>query len=380
MKRKILILTAVLLIVPFALLAVLNGTKANVAPEETIQLKIMETTDLHANMLDYDYKNGKETVEFGLARTASLIKLLRMESANTLLFDVGDALEGNALGEYILKSYNQDQMNIHPVYKAMNLLHYDAVTLGNHEFNYGIKFLRESLKGANFPYVNSNIYIEDNNNIADDDINFFDPYTIINKELIDTNGKKHVVRVGVIGLLSPIVEKWNKDIFRGELKIKNIRETAEHFVPIMKEKGADIIIALAHVALEADKGIEQKDGNSVFSLSTVPGIDAILYGHSHLLFPDKDQTQGIESINQEKGTINGTAAVQAGYWGNHLGIIDLTLKKKNGGWSVNNSQSSLQPISKTENDKVIPLVPIDETIVKLMQNVHLDTLKYLKNK
>lgn len=373
-------MTAVLLIFPFTLLPVLGGTKAIEAPQETIHLKIMETNDLHANMLGFNYKNGNETVEFGLARTASLIKQIRSERVNTLLFDDGDTLVGNELGEYALKSFNQDQMDIHPVLKVMNYLDYDAGTLGNHEFDYGIRFLRESVKGANFPIVNANIYIEDHNNYAGDDINFFDPYTIISKELIDTNGKKHVVRVGVIGLLTPIVEKWNKEIFQGELKVKNIRETAEYFVPIMRERGADIIIALAHVALEADKGLNQKEGNSVFSLSTVPGIDAILYGHSHLLFPDKEQIQVPESVNLVKGTINGTAAVQAGYWGNHLGVIDLLLKKKNGRWFVENTQSSLQPISKTENNKVIPLVPVDETIVNLMKNVHQDTLEHLKNK
>ncbi|MFJ5625546.1 metallophosphoesterase [Peribacillus loiseleuriae] len=379
MKRKIVILT-VFILLPFLLFAVLYSTKIRESSQAIIQLRVMETTDLHANMLDYDYKKGKGTVKFGLARVASLIKFSRMERANTLLFDIGDALEGNALGEYALRSYKSDQMYIHPVYQVMNLLHYDVGTLGNHEFNYGLGFLKESLKGANFPYVNANIYIDDHNDFEDDDVNFLTPYTIINKELIDTNGKKHLVRVGVIGLLTPIVAEWNEEYFREELKVKNMQKTAEHFVPIMKEQGADIIITLAHVALEADKGLRQKAGNSVYSLSTVPGIDAILYGHSHLQFPDKDLKPVKKGVDQDKGTINGTAGVQAGYWGNHLGIIDLSLKKKNGVWVVTNKQSSLQPIYKTVNDRLIPLVPVDDTIVNLMENVHLDTLKYLRNK
>ncbi|MDQ0247026.1 2',3'-cyclic-nucleotide 2'-phosphodiesterase/3'-nucleotidase [Bacillus fengqiuensis] len=379
-KRKIVTMTMLLFIFSFILLDTLNDTRTKETPQTTIQLRIMETNDLHGNMLDYDYKKGKKTVEFGLARIASLIKLSRMEHANTLLFDVGDVLEGNALGKYALKSFKLDQMHIHPVYKVMNLLHYDAGTVGNHEFKYGLRFLRESLNGANFPYVNANIYIDDHNDFAIDDINFFNPYTIMEKELIDTNGKKHIVKVGVIGLISPITEKWNKKFFRGNLKIKNMRETAEHFVPIMKEQGADIIITLAHVAMKADKGLKQKEGNSVYSLSKVPGIDAILYGHSHLLFPVKDLKPVKKGVNLDKGTINGKAAVQAGYWGNHLGIIDLTLEKKNGVWVVKNKQSSLQPVCKTVNGKLKPLVPVDETIVKVMKNIHLDTLKHLRNK
>lgn len=379
-KRKIVTMIVVLSILSFTLLSVLNDTRTKETAQATIQLRIMETNDLHGNMLDYDYKKGKETVEFGLARIASLIKLSRMENANTLLFDVGDVLEGNALGKYALKSYKLDQMHIHPVYKVMNLLHYDAGTVGNHEFKYGLRFLGESLTGANFPYVNANIYIDDHNDFVIDDINFFNPYIIMEKEFIDTNGKKHMVKVGVIGLISPITEKWNKKFFRGNLKIKNMRETAEHFVPIMKEQGADIIITLAHVALKADKGLKHKEGNSVYSLSKVPGIDAILYGHSHLLFPVKDSKPVKKGVNPDKGTINGKAAVQAGYWGNHLGIIDLTLEKTNGGWVVKNKQSSLQPVCKMVNGKLKPLIPVDQTIVKMMKNIHLDTLKHLRNK
>lgn len=364
-----------------AMLVALNSTYAQESPNSIIHLRILETTDLHANMLAYNYVKKKQTVEFGLARTASLIKQSRKEVPNSLLFDVGDALVGNALGDFALKSHYVNFMDIHPVYKGMNLLNYDAATFGNHEFNYGLEFLQQSIQGANFSYVNANIYIDDHNDYDGDDINYFNPYTIIEKQFTDSLGKKHRIRVGVIGVITPIVAEWDKQYFQGKLKVRNIRETAEHFIPIMKDQGADIIIVLAHTGMGADDGLKHKKaGNSVYSLSEVEGIDAILYGHSHSLFPMKGERRKRPGIDQRKGTINGVAAVQAGYWGNHLGIIDLQLVKENGRWKVKNSQSSVQSIYRTINGKKHPVVPSDKSIERVLETDHRLTLEYLRNK
>ncbi|WP_230494679.1 metallophosphoesterase [Pseudoneobacillus rhizosphaerae] len=357
---------------------VFNNPKAQVPSKPYIQVRILETTDLHAKMLGYDYEKGKPTVEYGLEWTASFIKKARNEVPNSVLFDVGDVLVGNALGKYVSNTYLFNWMEMHPVYKVMNLINYDAATVGNHEFNYGLAFLMESLKGANFPYVNANIYIDDQNKYGGDDINFFNPYTIIEKKFTDSSGKTHRLKIGVIGLITPIAAEWDKETFYGKLKIKNMTETAEHFIPIMKEKGADIIVALAHVGLNADKGLKYKKGNSVYSLSKVKGVDAILYGHSHSLFPNKDIHSNLEGINVKAGTIHGIAAVQAGYWGNHLGIIDLYLVKNNGKWVISNSHSMVKPIYRTLKLKKIPMLSPDPTVKKVMEKDHIRVLDSLK--
>lgn len=367
------------LLTSISFLIVLTSSQAQEQSEPYINVRILETTDLHANMLGYDYRKRTETVEFGLARTASLITEARREVPNSLLFDVGDALVGNALGEYISKS-PLNMMDIHPVYKVMNTLYYDAATMGNHEFNYGMNFLMWSLRGADFPYVNANIYVDDHNDYDGDDLNYFNPYIIIEKEFSDSIGKKHPIKIGVIGLITPIAAEWDKETFYGKLKIKNMKETAEHFVPLMKNQGADIIVMLAHTGMDSDTGLKQKQGNSVYSLSMVDGVDAILYGHSHSLFPAKDGRPVKEGIDLNVGTIHGTATVQAGYWGNHLGIIDLNLIKENGEWKVINSQSSVKPIFRTVNDRKIPVVPSDSLIEKIMQHNHRETLEYLKSR
>ncbi|HYK73848.1 MAG TPA: metallophosphoesterase [Pseudoneobacillus sp.] len=375
-KKKAII---ILLLSLFSFQIDLNDARAEEQSDDIIHVRILETTDLHANMLAYDYRKRKETVEFGLTRTASLIKKARKEVPNSLLFDVGDALVGNPLGEYVSKN-PLNTLDIHPVYKVMNTLNYDAATVGNHEFNYGLNFLLRSLRGADFPYVNANIYVDDHNNYEFDDLNYFNPYIIFEKEFKDSSGKRHPIKVGVIGLITPIAAEWDKETFIGKMKIKNMKQTAEHFIPIMKNKGADIIVVLAHTGMDSDIGLKQKKGNSVYSISTIEGIDAILYGHTHSLFPIKDRYTEKEGIDLKAGTIHGTATVQAGYWGNHLGIIDLTLVRKNGKWEVKNSRSYIKPIFRTVNDQKIPVVPSDPLIEKIMEEPHRQTLEYINSK
>lgn len=374
-KKKVIF---ILFYTVITLQVVFNSPKAQVPSKPYLQVRILETTDLHAKMLGYDYEKRKPTVEYGLEWTASFIKKARNEVPNSVLFDVGDVLVGNSLGEYVSKTYLFNWMEMHPVYKVMNLINYDAATVGNHEFNYGLAFLMESLKGANFPYVNANIYIDDQNKFGGDDINFFNPYTIIEKKFTDSSGKTHPLKIGVIGLITPIAAEWDKETFYRKLKIKNMTETAEHFIPIMKEKGADIIVALAHVGLEADKGLKYKKGNSVYSLSKVKGIDVILYGHSHSLFPNKDIHSNLEGIDVKAGTIYDTAAVQAGYWGNHLGIIDLYLVKNNGKWVISNTHSMVKPIYRTLKLKKIPILSPDPNVKKVMEKDHSRLLESLK--
>ncbi|MHC0035539.1 metallophosphoesterase [Pseudoneobacillus sp. C159] len=363
--------TKVIFSIFIAIISVFTNATSSYADEPIMKVRIMETTDLHARMLGYDYETNEEKVEYGLEWTSSLIKKSRQENQNTLLFDVGDAIVGNTLAKYAFRCYLFNWMSVHPVYKVMNALKYDAATVGNHEFNYGLDFLTGSMAGATFPFVNANIYIDDRNQYEGDDINFFNPYLILEKHFVDTLGKKHKVKIGVIGLITPIAAIWDREVFNGKIKIKNMRQTAEHFVPLMKSKGADIIVVLAHVGLTADEGLNgQKWGNSVYSLSQVKGINAILYGHSHSLFPNKSDGNKVVGIDHSKGTINGTPAVQAGFWGNHLGIIDLQLEKAGEKWDVFDSQSSVQSIFRTVNQQKIPLLPKDPLVMKILKYDH----------
>ena len=117
----------------------------------------METTDIHVNVLPYDYYADKPNDTMGLARTASLIDAVRKEATNAMLIDNGDLLQGNPMGDYVAYEKGMKDGDLHPVMKGMNLLGYEVSTLGNHEFNYGLSFMDKVLAGANFPFVCANL-------------------------------------------------------------------------------------------------------------------------------------------------------------------------------------------------------------------------------
>nr|WP_235561078.1 bifunctional 2',3'-cyclic-nucleotide 2'-phosphodiesterase/3'-nucleotidase [Bacillus sp. FJAT-28004] len=347
---------------------------ADAGAGNTVQLRIMETSDLHVNMMNYDYFADKPTDEYGLAKTATLIKKAREEAPNSLLFDNGDLIQGNPLGDYVATVDKLKQGETHPVYKAMNLLDYDAGNLGNHEFNYGLSFLDNSLAGADFPYVNANIYKVDGDKDESNDVNLFKPYLIIDKEVTDSKGVKHTLKVGVIGFVPPQITQWDKAHLEGKVTVKDIVKTAEKFVPEMKAKGADIIVAIPHSGFEDIPQAALME-NSVLYLSKVAGINAILFGHAHKVFPDKS-FEGKTGVDLAKGTINGVPAVEPGFWGNNLGIIDLTLEKKDGKWAVIDSKSEVKPIFDTVNK--VPLVDADKAVVDAVKEDHENTLAYVR--
>ncbi|MGE8203660.1 metallophosphoesterase [Heyndrickxia sp. NPDC080065] len=353
-----------------------GNTVYGVGQSGLVDMRIMETTDLHGNIVDYDYVENKKTVEFGLARTATLIKQARKEVPNTLLFDDGDLLQGNLLAEYVALIDRFRTEPVHPMIKVMNDLRYDAATLGNHDFHYGLDFLYRTISDAKFPFVNANMYFNDHQPYNFNAINMFKPYVILNKKVIDRNGKKHLIKVGVIGFVTPAVVKWEKKGLAGMAKVMDIVDSAEAFVPKMKAEGADIIIALAHTGFDATAKAYEKAMNAVYPLSFVPGIDVILFGHQHKVFPDKSKLKGIAGVDTDTGTINGVPAVEAGSWGNYLGMVDLTLQNTNGLWSIVHSKSIVKPIFKIEKGKIKPLVKADQKILNEVKEIHEKTMQY----
>ncbi|MUG84940.1 bifunctional 2',3'-cyclic-nucleotide 2'-phosphodiesterase/3'-nucleotidase [Paenibacillus timonensis] len=351
-----------------------SASAADSTGAATVELRILETTDLHVNIVNYDYFADKPTDEYGLAKTATLIKQARSEAKNSLLIDNGDLIQGNPLGDYVATVDKLQEGETHPVYKAMNLLGYDAGNFGNHEFNYGLDFLKTALKGSNFPYVNANIYLDDKDQDPSNDKNAFTPYLILDKEVTDSTGAKHKLKVGIIGFVPPQILSWDKAHLEGKLVTKDIVETAKKFVPQMKKEGADLIIAVPHSGFEDIPQTPLME-NSVLYLSKVEGIDAILFGHAHKVFPDAS-FEGKTGVDLAKGTINGVPAVEPGYWGNNLGIIDLTLEKSGDAWSVKNSKVAVKPIFDTVNKK--SLVDADPTIWDAIQEDHEHTLEYVR--
>lgn len=363
-------LTILLVFTPFTG----SYSEAKETEGSTVKLRLLETTDLHGYLVPYDYQEGKPTNRFGLALTATLIKQARNEVENSMLFDVGDLLEGSALDEYIAQS-GLEQGEIHPVYEAMNLLNYDAATVGNHEFNFGLDFLNQAIDGANFPYVNANLYYDDGDDNPKNDRHYFTPYIILPRTFTDEHGRKHTIRVGVIGFVLPqmIHFKKTKEKIKGKLKAKDIYRTAKKYVPMMKQKGADVIIALSHSGLGFPE-IKLGERHASYDLTKIDGIDAVMFGHVHKVFPS-DTFAGRPGVNLKQGTVNGVPMVEAGWWGNHLGVIDLTLKKYGKDWKVTQAHSEARPVYDKATGKA--LVKPDQDILDAAHDAHIATLNYL---
>ncbi|WP_426447214.1 bifunctional 2',3'-cyclic-nucleotide 2'-phosphodiesterase/3'-nucleotidase [Siccibacter colletis] len=332
----------------------------------TVDLRILETTDLHSNMMDFDYYKDAPTEKFGLVRTASLINVAREEATNSVLVDNGDLIQGSPLGDY-MASKGLKAGEIHPVYKALNTLDYAVGNLGNHEFNYGLDYLHKALAGAKFPYVNANII----------DVKtqkpLFTPWLIQDTAVKDQDGKSHTLKIGYIGFVPPQIMTWDKANLEGKVTVNDITESARRYVPEMREKGADIVVVIAHSGLSAEP-YKTLAENSVYYLSEVPGVDAILFGHAHAVFPGKDFA-AIKGADIEKGTLNGIPAVMPGMWGDHLGVVDLVLNNDGGSWKVAQSKAEARPIYDAAAKKA--LVAEDTNLVKVLKADHDATREFV---
>ena len=355
-------------------LALASGTAL---ADSSVSLRILETTDIHTHLVNYDYYRDGASDTVGLAKVATLLKTARGEAENMVLVDNGDLIQGNPLGDYMAKERGLKKGEVHPVYKAMNLLGYDAANIGNHEFNYGLDFLATSLAGADFPYVSANIFVDDGDDNAENDKPYFEPYVLLDREFVDDNGKTHKAKVGVIGFVPPQVMQWDKVNLAGKVISKDIVDMAKKYVPEMRAKGADIVIAVPHSGFSTMErhGMEE---NATYYLSEVEGIDAILFGHAHTVFPSEDFAD-VKGVDLAKGTINGVAAVMPGFWGSHLGVIDLQLNVSDDGtWSVVDSLSEARPIYQREGREVTPLVEADPDVVAAVKEEHEATIAYMR--
>ena len=222
------------------LLAALTAGPGNAAE---VRLRILETTDLHMNLLNYDYYQDKPTDEYGLAKTITLIKAARAEVKNSLLFDNGDLLQGSPLGDFVANGPPLQPGQVHPAYKVLNALGMDAANIGNHEFNYGLPFLRQAIAGAAFPYVSANVHIDDGDGNPDNDLHAFTPYVILERSVSDAAGAQHRLKIGVIGFVPPQILVWDRLRLDGKLTVRDIQETARRRVPEMRAQGADIVVA-----------------------------------------------------------------------------------------------------------------------------------------
>lgn len=331
----------------------LVGTPVLGADAQTADLVIMATTDVHGTIYPWDYyKNAP--AEYGLAKVATLVKDIRAKYPNALLFDNGDLIQGTPLDYYYARVEPVSGDQVHPIIAVMNYMGYNAATIGNHEFNYGIPFLEQVIKGAKFPYLLANANKWGTNEP------YFTPYTILE---VSVGSDK--VKVGVIGFAPPGINIWDRANLEGKIQSADIVETAKKYIPEMKAKGAQVIVALAHTGISGTSSYDEKttglgtENAAKLLAENVPGIDVVIAGHSHVEIPGKVLANPL---------VGNTLILQPGYWANNLAVATLTLQKSGDGWTVTARTGKLLPTK-----GVTP----DQGVLDLAKEAHDKTVAYV---
>jgi 2',3'-cyclic-nucleotide 2'-phosphodiesterase / 3'-nucleotidase len=354
-------------------------------------LAVLETSDLHAHAVGYDHYKLTTEPAHGLDRTATLIHQARKEFPNTLLLDNGDTIQGSALGDYqaLVRPLSCDETL--GMYKIMNHLGYDGAGIGNHEFNFGLAYLAQvtgqQLKvdgvtqagrcaGPDFPLVLANVYSSKTSEPL------FAPYAIIDKKVsaFDAGGRAvtATVRVGIIGFTPPAILSWDRRHLEGRVYTTGVREAALKYVPEMRSKGADLVIAISHGGLDASPYHASME-NAGWHLARDVGIDAMLLGHSHLPFPNPTSSApqfNLPGVDKARGLVHGVPTVMASMWGKHLGVIGLHLKHDGQRWLVEKDKTVVQARATQTGDKTF--VQADPSVLALVRHEHEAAIAYVK--
>lgn len=272
-------------------------------------LRILATTDLHMHLLDHNYYADTTDPGSGLVRTATLIRSARAEAEAAgravMLVDNGDFLQGTPVGEVSVS----DRIQPHPMMLAFGHLGYDAVGLGNHDFDFGPDVLERALDGVCFPVISSNIKGAD----------FISGCARLQYTTALGN-----LTVGVLSVLPPQTAMWNAHHLRGRITICDMVEAARRVSTRLREDGCDLVVALAHTGLsETPAALAENAAGPIAALDTV---DVVVAGHTHQHLPGPAHA-GMDGVDAARGMVHGTPVVMAGSAGAHLGLIDLDLDR-----------------------------------------------------
>ncbi|WP_445114575.1 bifunctional 2',3'-cyclic-nucleotide 2'-phosphodiesterase/3'-nucleotidase [Acinetobacter sp. WZC-1] len=366
----------------------------SVSKGSTATVALLETADLHANILSYDYFKLAEDKTIGLERTATLIAEARRQFPNNLLLDNGDTIQGTALADFqaVIQPIACNQTLA--IYKIMNQLRFDGSGIGNHEFNYGLPFLNQvtnskfavdglpapasqpDCAGPEFPQVLANVYS------ASTRQPLFRPYKIIDKQITATtpDGKTvaATLKVGIIGFTPPQILNWDKRWLEGKVYTIGVKEAAEQYIPQMKAEGADLIVVISHGGLDNSPYSPVMENGSYY-LSMVKDVDAMLIGHSHDTFPNKDSSSpqfNLDGVDKVKGTVNGIPTVMSSYWGKVLGVIQLNLTHDGKQWVVDKNKTVVEARSIQKADQ--SYVDVDASVAQAIADEHQATINYVK--
>ena len=336
----------------------------------TIDFKVLATSDLHANLMNYDYYKGLETNDSGLVKAATVIKEEKKkanksdktEVDNVLLVDNGDTIQGSPLGSLYATKQPVKPGEKYPVYEALESLGYDMTTIGNHEVNYGMNFIKQIVNAnSSMGMVCANIRDSKTKDLV------FDPYKILTETVVDSNGKERELKIGITGVVPTQILNWDKVILNGEITVDEMDEAVKTYTKEMKQKGADIVVVLAHTGYGEETTNVTGAENAGYAISMIDGVDVVVGGHVH--------RSANYNVKKSNGDI--TQYVQPLNYGKEVGVVDLKIEvneDENGvTYSIKDEETKINNIS-TKN------VANDVATENLVKNYHEATQAYVNEK
>ncbi|MFF3497506.1 bifunctional metallophosphatase/5'-nucleotidase [Streptomyces sp. NPDC003247] len=318
-------------------------------------LTVMGTTDLHGHVFNWDYFKDAEYTDAqgnaqGLARVSTLVNQIREERGreNTLLLDAGDTIQGTPLTYYYAKvdPITAKGGPVHPMAQAMNAIGYDAVALGNHEFNYGIETLRKFEEQCDFPLLGANALDAKTLKPA------FPPYFI---KKFAVKGAPPV-KVAVLGLTNPGIAIWDKAYVQGKLTFPGLEEQAAKWVPKLRSMGADVVVVSAHSGASGTSSYGDQlpyvENSAALMAQQVPGIDAVLVGHAHVEIAE------LKVTNERTGKTVVLSEPLA--YAERLSLFDIELVFAKGRWTVESVAASVRNANTVADDPRITRLLSDE--------------------
>lgn len=302
----------------------------------SVTLTLLSTTDSHGHLLARNELTNRPTNE-GLAKIATLVRQIRTQIPDALLLDCGDTTEGTPFAYYFAV---KDTLVPNPEIAAFNAMHYDAMAVGNHEFNFGEKEMWKAKGESHFPWLAANL-----KETYSSGVKYIQPYII---------KKVAGIRVGIVGFVTPGVPRWEIPAHYAGYTFEPIVDAAKRVIPEVRAK-SDLVVVIMHSGLDRNpatgklfySGAQIEGENAAWELAEgVPGIDVIFYGHTHEEMP--------------KLVVNGVLMAQAKNWGGSLARADVTMERDNqGNWVVASKDSkTIRPTAET---------PEDPDIVKLLE-------------
>src|SRR5690348_5042108 len=313
-----------------ALLA-LGGFRAPASAQTAnVEIVVAATTDTHGRLRSWDYYANASEPQRGLTRLATIVDSLRgANPGRVVLVDGGDLLQGNPL-TYVAARVASASLRPHPVAAAMNVMGYDGAAIGNHEFNYGLPTLRRMIADAHFPMLAANAYTTRGNR------------AFASWKMIERQG----VKIALVGGTTPGSKLLDRDNLAGKIVVRDVIPSVRQAVTAARAAGADFVIVLLHSGLNEPSSYDTvstgvaSENVSARVARDVPGIDLIVFGHSHKELADS--------------VIGGTLLLQPKNWATSLGVARLRLTKAGARWRVVEKHASLIPAAgHAEDSKVL---------------------------